>query len=49
MDYISARCFSHVCFGLIQGCADHFNEKIDIQMTPIQDDGSQVRFTLKKQ
>ena len=49
MDYISARCFSHVCFGLIQGCAEFFNEKIDIQMIPIQEDGSQVRFTLKKQ
>ncbi|MUK43849.1 guanylate cyclase [Aliivibrio fischeri] len=48
MDYISARCFSHVCFGLILGCAEHFNESIDIQMTPILDDGSQVRFTLTK-
>ncbi|MEZ9626641.1 nitric oxide sensor HnoX [Aliivibrio fischeri] len=48
MDYISARCFSHVCFGLILGCAEHFNESIDIQMAPILDDGSQVRFTLTK-
>lgn len=48
MDYISARCFSHVCFGLILGCAEHFNERIDIQMTPVLEDGSQVRFTLTK-
>ncbi|WP_076540558.1 heme NO-binding domain-containing protein [Shewanella sp. UCD-KL21] len=48
LDYISARCFSHVCFGLIEGCAEYFNEKIDIQMKPIQADGSQVRFTLSK-
>ena len=48
LDYISARCFSHVCFGLIEGCAEYFNEKIDIQMHSIQADGSQVRFTLKK-
>jgi hypothetical protein len=48
LDYISARCFSHVCFGLIEGCAEYFNEKIDIQMQSIQPDGSQVRFTLKK-
>ena len=49
MDYISARCFSNVCFGLIQGCAEYFNENIDIQMQAIQQDGSQVRFTLKMQ
>lgn len=48
MDYISARCFSHVCFGLIQGCAEYFKEQIEIQMDPIQEDGSQVRFTLTK-
>jgi len=48
MDYLSARCFSHVCLGLIQGCAAHFNESIYIQMIPIQQDGSQVRFTLTK-
>lgn len=47
LDYISARCFSHVCFGLIQGCAEYYKENIDIQMNPIQEDGSQVRFTLK--
>lgn len=46
LDYISARCFSHVCFGLIEGCADYYNETIKIDMQPITDDGSQVRFTL---
>jgi hypothetical protein len=48
LDYISARCLSYVCFGLIEGCAEYFNEKINIQMHAIQADGSQVRFTLKK-
>lgn len=48
LDYISARCLSYVCFGLIEGCAEYFDEKINIQMHAIQADGSQVRFTLKK-
>jgi len=48
LDYISARCLSNVCFGLIEGCAEYFDEKINIQMHLIQADGAQVRFTLKK-
>ncbi|MCL1140666.1 heme NO-binding domain-containing protein [Shewanella pneumatophori] len=46
MDYLSARCMSHVCLGLIQGCAEHFNETIEINMEPMADDQSEVRFTL---
>lgn len=46
MDYLSARCMSHVCLGLIQGCAEHFAENIDIQMDPINAEQSQVRFTI---
>ncbi|MCL1147619.1 heme NO-binding domain-containing protein [Shewanella sp. 10N.261.52.F9] len=46
MDYVSARCMSHVCLGLIQGCADHFNETINIEMAPITADHSEVRFTI---
>ena len=48
MDYLSARCMSHVCLGLIQGCADHFSESIDIQMDSINTEQSQVRFTITK-
>lgn len=46
MDYISARCMSHVCLGLIKGCATHFNENIDINMAAQNDDESVVRFKL---
>ncbi|MGS0680898.1 heme NO-binding domain-containing protein [Shewanella sp. 125m-7] len=46
MDYLSARCMSHVCLGLIQGCADHFNETINIQMQPMNSDQSEVRFII---
>ncbi|MGF1778666.1 heme NO-binding domain-containing protein [Vibrio nomapromontoriensis] len=46
MDYESARCMSHVCLGLIEGCANHFGEKIEVNMVPQTDDNSVVRFHL---
>lgn len=46
MDYVSARCMSHVCLGLIQGCAEHFNEEVEIVMEPLVKDSSEVRFTI---
>ncbi|MGF1755894.1 heme NO-binding domain-containing protein, partial [Vibrio makurazakiensis] len=46
-DYKSARCMSHVCLGLLKGCAHHFNESFDIEMTPQNTDESVVRFNLK--
>ncbi|HAS63106.1 MAG TPA: guanylate cyclase [Vibrio sp.] len=45
-DYRSARCMSHVCFGLVQGCADHFGETINISMSEQSTDNSHVRFQL---
>lgn len=47
MDYHSARCMSHVCLGLIQGCADHFNQKIHVEMDAIKPDQSHVRFHIQ--
>ncbi|MEZ8063048.1 MULTISPECIES: heme NO-binding domain-containing protein [Vibrio] len=46
-DYKSARCMSHVCLGLIEGCADYYSESIVIEMTPQNDEQSVVRFNLK--
>ena len=46
-DYKSARCMSHVCLGLIEGCAEHHGESITVEMTPQNDDQSVVRFNLK--
>ncbi|MCL1060334.1 heme NO-binding domain-containing protein [Shewanella gelidimarina] len=46
MDYVSARCMSHVCLGLIRGCAEHFGENIEITMEPMTADRSEVRFTI---
>lgn len=45
-DYMSARCMSHVCLGLIEGCSEFFNEKVNMTMNNVKDDGSQVRFTV---
>lgn len=46
-DYKSARCMSHVCLGLLEGCSKYFDETLDIVMTPQNDDESVVRFSLK--
>jgi hypothetical protein len=40
---------AHVCVGLIQGCANHFNETIKIKHQNQSEDGSQVRFWLEAQ
>lgn len=46
MDYKSAHCMAHVCFGLIKGCANYFKQTVNIGMTPLNDSGSKVRFKL---
>lgn len=46
MDYQSARCMSHVCLGLIKGCANHFGQTVAISMEPQNKDQSHVRFNL---
>jgi hypothetical protein len=43
-DYLSARCMSPVCLGLIEGCAAHFNESLKVVTKPVSESGSQVRF-----
>ncbi|GAD89356.1 MULTISPECIES: heme NO-binding domain-containing protein [Vibrio] len=46
LNYKSARCMSHVCLGLIKGCANHFGQQLNIQMKPLNDSGSEVRFNI---
>ncbi|CAH0535083.1 hypothetical protein VST7929_02744 [Vibrio stylophorae] len=46
--YHSSRCLGHVCYGLIEGCAEHFDERVSIVMTPVTSDLSEVRFELTK-
>lgn len=46
MDYKSARCMSHVCLGLIKGCAKHFGQIVEVCMQPLNEDQSHVRFNL---
>lgn len=46
MDYHSARCMGYVCMGLLEGCADHFNQSLIITMQPMNSSQSHVRFSL---
>ena len=34
MDYHSARCMGYVCLGLLEGCADYFEQHLDIALEP---------------
>ncbi|RJX68360.1 guanylate cyclase [Vibrio sinensis] len=43
-DYHSARCMSHVCLGLVEGCAAHFNQSVSVEMVPQSEDQKHVRF-----
>ncbi|WP_047044243.1 heme NO-binding domain-containing protein [Vibrio mexicanus] len=45
-DYVSARCMAHVCFGLLKGCAEFYNEEIDVEMLNISDSNDRVRFAV---
>ncbi|MGR5266818.1 heme NO-binding domain-containing protein [Vibrio astriarenae] len=45
-DYKSARCMAHVCVGLLKGCAKHFDQSIEMAMAPLNEQGSEVRFTV---
>ncbi|MGF1701825.1 heme NO-binding domain-containing protein [Photobacterium makurazakiensis] len=47
MDYKSARCMSHVCMGLIKGCAKHFNQQVSIHMEALNPSKSHVRFNIE--
>lgn len=46
-DYHSARCMSHVCLGLIKGCAQYFNEIVDVTYQNQTANGDHVRFHLE--
>lgn len=46
MNYKSARCMGHVCLGLIKGCAKHFSQEVDIDMSALNQSGSEVRFVV---
>ncbi|MEC6813463.1 heme NO-binding domain-containing protein [Photobacterium toruni] len=46
MDYHSARCMGYVCMGLLEGCADYFNQSLTISMQVINSSQSHVRFSI---
>jgi hypothetical protein len=50
MIYSSPRGFADLAGGLIEGCIEHFGEKIDIQKEDLSDGhGTSVRFSLREQ
>ncbi|WP_087025878.1 heme NO-binding domain-containing protein [Thaumasiovibrio subtropicus] len=48
MDYYSSRCMGSVCLGLIRGCANHFNETVDISMLAIDGKQDHIQFEIHK-
>jgi hypothetical protein len=50
MIYSSPRGFADLAGGLIEGCIEHFGEKIDVQKEDLSDGhGTSVRFSLRQQ
>lgn len=47
MVYQSPRCLADFAKGLIAGCVDHFGSPMDVDMTPLADDHSVVRFIVR--
>lgn len=48
LEYSSSRRMSDLALGLIEGCLSHFKEDVEIQMVPLQEDGTCVQFTLTR-
>ena len=47
--YKSKRPFADLALGLMQGCAEHYGEKVDIERTDLSSNGrTEVRFTLQR-
>lgn len=46
MIYRSPRCLGDLAYGLIKGCANHFQQNIEIAIEPISQDGSELKFVL---
>jgi len=48
LTYRSVRPFSHLAFGLIEGCIAHYDEHLDIEMEDLStDDETVARFSLR--
>lgn len=46
--YHSHRSMADVAVGLIKGCAGHFNENIEVEITEVADNGQRVEFKITK-
>ena len=48
LEYRSNRPFAELCHGLIEQCAEHFGEDIEISRQDLNEDGTAARFKLVK-
>jgi hypothetical protein len=48
MTYTSVRKMADLALGLIEGCAEYFNEKVVITQIPLNEDGSITKFVITK-
>ncbi len=48
MIYMSSRKMSDLALGLIKGCLEYYEEKADIKMDNVKEDGSVVKFTIAR-
>lgn len=46
--YKSQRRMSSFAKGLIDGCLEHYDEKCDVDVQPLNEDGTKVLFTIEK-
>ena len=46
LEYSSSRRMSDLALGLIEGCLQHFKEEANIELTLLNEDGSNVLFTI---
>jgi hypothetical protein len=47
--YASSRKLAPFALGMLEASADHFGEKVDIEVLPIKEDGSETKFIIRKQ
>lgn len=46
MIYTSERKMADLAFGLIEGCAEHYKESVEISQVPMNEDGSITKFVI---
>ena len=45
--YESPRKLAHFALGMLEASAEHFGEKVEIEMQPVNEDGSETKFIIR--